>query len=113
MTLAAGIALAGFVLNLLAVVWAAAKMAAGQQHLAELVREHRDESRKRGEEHTAELKAVRHDLAETTRAQSVTETRAEATDRRVETLEREVEKLRGTSHDHGRQIQGLLAKGAA
>ena len=43
----------------------------------------------------------------------MTETRAEATDRRVETLEREVEKLRGTSHDHGRQIQGLLAKGAA
>lgn len=73
----------------------------------------REESRKRGDEHAAELKALRADLVETTRALSVGETRAEAMERRVEVLEREVEKLRASSHDQARALQGLAARAGA
>lgn len=70
----------------------------------------REESRKRGDEHAAELKALRTDLVEAARAVSVGETRADATDRRLEVVEREVEKVRALAHDTARTVQGLTAR---
>lgn len=58
----------------------------------------REESRKRGEEHAAELKALRSDLAATSADQRVSETRHEALERRVAHTESELARVRDRVH---------------
>lgn len=59
----------------------------------------REESRKRGEEHAAELKALRADLGDTRAEQRVSATQHNALERRVEQNESEIRDLRKRLHD--------------
>lgn len=58
----------------------------------------REESRKRGEEHAAELKALRTDLAATGADLRVSETRHDALERRVAHVETELGRVRERVH---------------
>lgn len=71
----------------------------------------REESRKRADEHAAELKALRHDVVEATRQVSIAETRADAMEHRLTSLESEVRAVRDRLHTLSNAIHPSSKRG--
>lgn len=74
--------------------------------LSDVVGAHRDESRKRGDEHAAELRAMRSDLTSAAQRVAVADAHREGLERRIASLESDVLRLRERVHELSNRAQG-------
>ncbi len=93
-----GAAIVAMVVGLIGATGSIAAVLIGLGRVLASVDSLREESRKRGEEHAAELKALRTDLSSARADQRVSETQHEALEHRVAHVESELGRVRDRVH---------------